>query len=1021
MSALDNLKKEAKRWLKALRANDPDARARLSRAWSAAPAEPCLRDVQHALAREHGHADWTSFAAAAGSRAAKRAALGPMNDRHVASFLQMACWDHHEHGKGDHRMYDRAAQRLLTHYPELARHNLYTAIVCGNLDEVRRIVTERPAAAREPGGSRGWTPILYSTYTRFTARDTLDNGVAIARLLLDHGANPNDFYMAGDSEYSCLVGAAGEGEQDSPRQPYAEKLYSLLLERGAGPYDIQVLYNTHFSGDMLWWLELTYQRSLAIGRKADWDDPHWLMLDMGGYGSGAHFVLSTAMRKNDLVLAEWALTHGASPNSDVASNPKFKLEHTLLDVATMLGQTDFADLLRRHGGRAGTNPLSPDQEFLAACMRLDREAAQRIAAEHPELLRSHKAMFEAAKRDRPDVIALLLDLGVPLEIEDRNKARALHQAAGANALRAARFLIDRGADAEPRETAYGATPIGWASHGDHVAMIDFLSRYARNIWTLSFRGYVDRVREILSERPELARQSDNEGITPLWWLPDDEDKAMAIVELLLANGADPAARSRQGRTAADWARTRGMLDVASRLDAAAGITRAAPEPAADREEHPADLSRFESLAQDLLFAFESGNAGSMQRLRRHFGGDISWGQLRAAVRQRLEQFGDARPEGYFGLPHAQFLVARQSGFDSWDALVAALSARDVADVMFPPVEPIPSPPPGPDDVPIEMRAAFTMRLRDNSGVPTPEVWRMLMACRDGDLARVSELLETWPSIARAGYSTTTPLHMAVREGRLEIVRYLAERDAVNPNYRTSPYGETLVTVALDRGYTGIAALLEEYGRRADPDRPGDESGHLEIPMDFERRRFERLIGANAVSLVEQMLERRPELAIDPYTFWCEGTLMSPAANHQRALIEVLMKYGARVPKLTKWGATHYFKHADLAAMFLERGMDAGHMNWQHTTLLHEMARTGEVGKATLLLDHGADIDAVDQEFRSTPLGFAARWGQREMVDLLLSRGADPQKAGAPWAAPLEWARKKGHGQIARLLQDLAAR
>src|SRR4029078_8879921 len=113
------------------------------------------------------------------------------------------------------------------------------AIFGGDLEESRRIAPEGPAAAREPGGSRGWTPILYSTYTRFTARDTLDNGVAIARLLLDPGANPNDFYMAGDSEYSCLVGAAGEGEQDSPRQPYAEALYGLLPERGAGPHASQ--------------------------------------------------------------------------------------------------------------------------------------------------------------------------------------------------------------------------------------------------------------------------------------------------------------------------------------------------------------------------------------------------------------------------------------------------------------------------------------------------------------------------------------------------------------------------------------------------------------------------------------------------------------------------------------------------------------------------------------------------------------------------------------------------------------
>jgi ankyrin repeat protein len=234
----------------------------------------------------------------------------------------------------------------------------------------------------------------------------------------------------------------------------------------------------------------------------------------------------------------------------------------------MLGLADFADLLRRHGGRTGANPLAPDQEFLAACMRLDREAAQRLAAAHPELLRSHKAMFEAAKLDRPDVMALLLDLGVPLEIEDRSKARALHHAAAANALRAAAFLIEHGAEIDPREASYGGTPIGWASHGDHAAMIDLLSRYSRNIWTLCWRGYVERVAEILRDEPALAREVGREGITPLWWLPDDEATALRIVELLLAAGADPAARSHNGKTAVDWARRRGMTEVAARLAAA---------------------------------------------------------------------------------------------------------------------------------------------------------------------------------------------------------------------------------------------------------------------------------------------------------------------------------------------------------------------------------------------------------------------------------------------------------------------
>jgi hypothetical protein len=59
--SLDSLKKEAKRWLAALRVNAADARARLERALPEAPSIPTLRDVQHALAREHGFAGWSAL------------------------------------------------------------------------------------------------------------------------------------------------------------------------------------------------------------------------------------------------------------------------------------------------------------------------------------------------------------------------------------------------------------------------------------------------------------------------------------------------------------------------------------------------------------------------------------------------------------------------------------------------------------------------------------------------------------------------------------------------------------------------------------------------------------------------------------------------------------------------------------------------------------------------------------------------------------------------------------------------
>jgi hypothetical protein len=60
-TTLDNLKREAKRWLRALEEGDAAARARLIEARPDAPEAPTLRDVQHALAREHGLPGWSAL------------------------------------------------------------------------------------------------------------------------------------------------------------------------------------------------------------------------------------------------------------------------------------------------------------------------------------------------------------------------------------------------------------------------------------------------------------------------------------------------------------------------------------------------------------------------------------------------------------------------------------------------------------------------------------------------------------------------------------------------------------------------------------------------------------------------------------------------------------------------------------------------------------------------------------------------------------------------------------------------
>ena len=128
---------------------------------------------------------------------------GRTHDERVATFLTYACWDHHTHGAGDHRMRRPCRGASVGTAPEIARDSLYTAIVCGELAEVQRLLTARPEAARRSGRIARLDAHPLSLLTPASRiPPTIANAVAIGRLLLDHGANPNDFYMAGDARYS---------------------------------------------------------------------------------------------------------------------------------------------------------------------------------------------------------------------------------------------------------------------------------------------------------------------------------------------------------------------------------------------------------------------------------------------------------------------------------------------------------------------------------------------------------------------------------------------------------------------------------------------------------------------------------------------------------------------------------------------------------------------------------------------------------------------------------------------------
>jgi ankyrin repeat protein len=271
-------------------------------------------------------------------------------------------------------------------------------------------------------------------------------------------------------------------------------------------------------------------------------------------------------------------------------------------------------------------------------------------------------------------------------------------------------------------------------------------------------------------------------------------------------------------------------------------------------------------------------------------------------------------------------------------------------------------------------------------------------------------------IAEQAWSAGGPLFQAVVLNRIEMARLLLEHGA-DPNASVWTSGSPAY-----RAYEGrnpeMIALLEQYGGWIDPGSAGyarqteiarkmlagEIDPHIE-PNDLSGRIVaEQLLwgGASALSaeIVRMALEHLDWPPDDPRWFWM---LWRPVPGHE--------DYNAQQQAeccecfrliLARCGPHH-------------RAADYGQ------TMLHEtVSRDHGVGVqlATILLDAGARLDVRDDLLRSTPLGWACRWGRVEMVKLFLARGADPVEPDAePWATPNAWAEKMHRPEIVELLSS----
>jgi ankyrin repeat protein len=307
----------------------------------------------------------------------------------------------------------------------------------------------------------------------------------------------------------------------------------------------------------------------------------------------------------------------------------------------------------------------------------------------------------------------------------------------------------------------------------------------------------------------------------------------------------------------------------------------------------------------------------------------------------------------------------------------------------------------------------------------------------GDFDEVRRLVNADPgAVNEAQPCGRRPLSVAVESSHFEIAKYLLANSA-DPNLpegRYAPRGIALHAAARLKNYE-MAKLLLEHG--AAPEGFINASGFVWHVADKHTRLLLYQYGLKADRFD---LDNYDALAVyadhDPEGLGradCGGVFAMLVNRGARTpeetetdemILRMLLGKGVRVPDVLTGCRGYLWKRPHFTRILLEHGMNPNLPNWQHVTPLHELCNVGVRGQvdpnrielADMFLEFGADINAREEEYSSTPLGWAARNGLKDMAEWLLEHGA---KTNLPddeeWATPLVWARKRGHAEIEELL------